>query len=102
MRPTAKGSYSQPSGYAVLESCVPRPLLSQMFVMTRDGIVMTDESVCLDAPDHDTQHKTPKVKIMACSGQNRQKWKYDEQACFAFIFLPKYMLKEKKLHNAFF
>lgn len=80
MRPTAKGTYSQPSGYAVLETCLPRPILSQMFVMTTDGIIMTDESVCLDAPDHDTRHKTPKVKIMACSGHNRQKWRYDEQS----------------------
>ncbi|XP_053986861.1 polypeptide N-acetylgalactosaminyltransferase 1-like [Hylaeus volcanicus] len=79
MRPTAKGTYSQPSGYAVLEGCVPRPILGQMFVMTKDGIVMTDESVCLDAPEHDTQHKTPKVKIMACSGHKKQKWEYDER-----------------------
>ncbi|CAK9812671.1 Polypeptide N-acetylgalactosaminyltransferase 3 [Anthophora quadrimaculata] len=79
MRPTAKGTYSQPSGYAVLETCMLRPILSQMFVMTKDGVIMTDESVCLDAPENDTQHKTPKVKIMACSGHKRQKWQYDEQ-----------------------
>ena len=80
MRPTAKGVYSQPSGYAVLESRIPRPILNQMFVMTKGGVVMTDESICLDAPEHDTQHKTPKVKIMACNGHNRQKWEYNEQA----------------------
>lgn len=79
MRPATKGAYSQPSGYAVLESCIPRPMLSQMFVMTTAGVVMTDESICLDAPEHDTQHKTPKVKIMACSGHARQKWQYDKQ-----------------------
>ena len=80
MRPTAKGAYSQPSGYAVLESRIPRPILNQMFVMTKGGVVMTDESICLDAPERDTQHKTPKVKIMACNGHNRQKWEYNEQA----------------------
>lgn len=87
MRPTAKGTYSQPSGYAVLEDCVPRPILSQMFVMAESGVVMTDESVCLDAPEHDTQHKTPKVKIMACSGSKRQKWEYDKQAK-TFLHVP--------------
>nr|XP_033322137.1 polypeptide N-acetylgalactosaminyltransferase 1-like isoform X1 [Megalopta genalis]XP_033322138.1 polypeptide N-acetylgalactosaminyltransferase 1-like isoform X2 [Megalopta genalis]XP_033322139.1 polypeptide N-acetylgalactosaminyltransferase 1-like isoform X1 [Megalopta genalis] len=87
MRPTTKGTYSQPSGYPVLEGCVPRPILSQMFVMTERGVVMTDESVCLDAPEHDTQHKTPKVKIMACSGSKRQKWRYDEQTK-TFLHIP--------------
>jgi len=82
MRPTAKGSYAQPSGNAVLHSCIPRPMLSQMFVMTKNGVIMTDESVCLDAPERDTQQKTPKVKIMACSGRERQKWQYNEQVLY--------------------
>ncbi|KAG5326479.1 GALT3 acetylgalactosaminyltransferase, partial [Acromyrmex heyeri] len=51
----------------------------RMFVMTKNGVIMTDESVCLDAPERDMQQKTPKVKIMACSGRERQKWKYDEE-----------------------
>lgn len=103
MRPTAKGTYSQPSGYAVLETCLPRPILSQMFVMTKDGIIMTDESVCLDAPDHDTQHKTPKVKIMACSGHDRQKWRYDEQVCFEFlpVFVYKLWINSESLFCPF-
>lgn len=79
MRPTAKGSYTQPSGHAVLHPCIQRPILSQMFVMTKNGIIMTDESVCLDAPDRDTQQKMPKVKIMACSDRDRQKWQYNEK-----------------------
>lgn len=79
MRPLSKASYSQPSAYAVLEPCVPRPILAQMFVMTKSGVVMTDESVCLDAPEHDTIHTRPRVKIMACSGLDKQKWRYDEK-----------------------
>ncbi|XP_011874103.1 PREDICTED: polypeptide N-acetylgalactosaminyltransferase 3 isoform X2 [Vollenhovia emeryi] len=90
MRPTAKGSYAQPSGNAVLHSCIPRPMLSQMFVMTKNGVIMTDESVCLDAPERDTQQKTPKVKIMACSGRERQKWQYDEQTK-VFLHVPSEM-----------
>lgn len=79
MRPFPKGSYAQPSGYAVVQSCSDeKPNLSQMFVMTKHGVVMTDESVCLDASDKDTQNIRPKVKIIACNGQDRQIWRYNE------------------------
>lgn len=40
---------------------------------------MTDESVCLDAPDYDSA-KTPQVRIMACNEYERQRWSYDESA----------------------
>lgn len=40
---------------------------------------MTDESVCLDAPERDDSARQPKVRIMACSGTGRQKWSYSEQ-----------------------
>lgn len=79
MRPLSKASYSQPSAYAVLEPCLQHSILAQMFVMTKSGVVMTDESVCLDAPEHDTLHTRPKVKIMACNGLDKQKWRYDEK-----------------------
>ncbi|XP_034945804.1 polypeptide N-acetylgalactosaminyltransferase 3 isoform X2 [Chelonus insularis] len=79
MKPLSKGMYAQPSGYAGFEPCISPPHLSQMFVMTKDGVIMTDESVCLDAPEHDTKHERPKVKVMACSGLLRQKWNYDEK-----------------------
>ena len=79
----SKGTYAQPAGYAMYEPCVKKPSLSQMFVMTKNGVVMTDESVCLDAPERDTRHIKPKVKIMACSGLNRQKWRYDEDVSHA-------------------
>lgn len=78
MRPLSKGMYAQPSGYAIYEPCVKSPTLSQMFVMATNGVVMTDESVCLDAPERDTRHEKPKVKIMACNGLQRQKWRYDQ------------------------
>lgn len=79
MRPVSRGLYSQPSGYAVLEACAPKPMLNQMMIMTPTGVVMTDESVCMDAPENDTRNLTPKVKITACSGHAKQKWKYTEK-----------------------
>lgn len=47
--------------------------------MRKDGVIMTDESVCLDAPEHDSRHKKPKVKLMACHGFANQKWEYDDK-----------------------
>ncbi|XP_012252918.2 polypeptide N-acetylgalactosaminyltransferase 3 isoform X2 [Athalia rosae] len=79
MRPPAKGTYAQPFGSAILEPCFPTPQLIQMFVMTPEGVIVTDESICLDAPERDTHHEKPKVRITACSGQRRQKWHYDIQ-----------------------
>lgn len=80
MRPTAKGSFSQPFGAAILEPCISPPRLSQMFVMTPEGVIVTDESICLDAPEHDVIREKPKVKITSCSvGTLRQKWRYDAQ-----------------------
>ena len=38
---------------------------------------MTDESVCLDAPDAD-HSKEPQVRIMACLELDRQRWTYGE------------------------
>lgn len=59
---------------------------------------MTDESVCLDAPERDTQQKTPKVKIMACSGRERQKWRYNEQTK-VFLHLPSEMCLQATTEN---
>ncbi|KAL1115575.1 hypothetical protein AAG570_005865 [Ranatra chinensis] len=76
-KPTGKGSLNQPMGPAVLVRCTSVPQLSQMFVMSgeREGFIATDESVCLDSPDSDGS-PFPRVKVMACSGQARQRWKY--------------------------
>ncbi|XP_058791669.1 polypeptide N-acetylgalactosaminyltransferase 3-like [Phymastichus coffea] len=78
MRPLSKGVYSQPSGLVAIQDCISPPNLGQMFIMRKDGVIMTDESVCLDAPEKDTRHNKPKVKLMACSGYASQKWEYDE------------------------
>ncbi|XP_011503411.1 PREDICTED: polypeptide N-acetylgalactosaminyltransferase 3 [Ceratosolen solmsi marchali] len=79
MRPMTKGVFSQPSGFVAYQDCILPPNLGQMFVMTKDGVIMTDESVCLDAPERDNRHEKPKVKLMACSGFASQKWKYHKE-----------------------
>lgn len=69
----------------MVESCLTPANLNQIFVMTKDGIVITDESVCLEAPDRDTVNEKPKVKIMACNGSQKQKWRHDAQVNLLFL-----------------
>jgi polypeptide N-acetylgalactosaminyltransferase len=66
-------------GSAKVMSCTVEPNLLQLFVMSPSGVIMTDESVCLDAPERDHTTLQPKVRIMACSGLDRQKWSYNSQ-----------------------
>lgn len=81
-----KGTYNHPAGNVMTLPCINPPNLVQMFVMTKEGVIMTDESVCLDAPEKDTQHIKPKVKIMMCNGLERQKWEYNEEVIKTFSF----------------
>lgn len=46
--------------------------------MTKEGFVMTDDSICLDAPER-VGIGPLKVRIIACSGFTRQKWEYDRK-----------------------
>lgn len=54
--------------------------LQYAFVYTKKNDVMTDESVCLDVPD--MNEVNAKVKVIACSGSERQKWQYDKNVSF--------------------
>lgn len=66
-----------------------RPSLSLMFVMAPEeglgsgawtGPLMTDESVCLDTPELEAADEIAlKVRIVACTGQKRQRWRYDAE-----------------------
>lgn len=89
-KPTGKGSLNQPMGPATLERCREPPALTQMFVMERgagekDGAaIATDESVCLDAPEKDDKNRTPRVRVIACSGFPRQTWLRDIKVSVRF------------------
>ncbi|XP_018333179.1 polypeptide N-acetylgalactosaminyltransferase 13 isoform X2 [Agrilus planipennis] len=78
IKPIGKESSNQPMGLANINICVNKSLTVEMFVMTEDGIIMTDDSVCLDAPET-TVNSLHKVRIMACSGTRRQRWKYNKK-----------------------
>ncbi|KAK8747487.1 hypothetical protein OTU49_016412 [Cherax quadricarinatus] len=78
-RPVGPGGSNQPTGPALLRECVIETFPLQTFVFTKKGYIMTDESVCLDAPDADSARE-PQVRIMACNEFERQRWTYDEQS----------------------
>ncbi|KAG5885741.1 hypothetical protein JTB14_007848 [Gonioctena quinquepunctata] len=65
-------------GIAKMDSCLGDDVEIEMFVMTKEGFIMTDDSVCLDAPER-IGLGPMKVRIMACSGFTRQKWDYDKK-----------------------
>lgn len=90
-KPSGRGSLNQPMGPVGIRGCdvQGRASLSLMFVMAPDegldsgvwtGSLMTDESVCLDTPELEaTDEIALKVRIVACTGQKRQRWKYDAE-----------------------
>lgn len=78
VRPERTGSTNQPMGIAQLDECMKDDVATGMFVMTPEGVIMTDDSVCLDAPEK-TVLGVAKVRIMACSGLPRQQWIYNKK-----------------------
>ncbi|GFR15792.1 polypeptide N-acetylgalactosaminyltransferase 5 [Trichonephila clavata] len=61
-------------GKMKLASCVFEIYPKQLFVYSKKGQIMTDESVCLDSPEgaEDTY-----VVMLACNEMLRQTWKYE-------------------------
>ncbi|VEN52265.1 unnamed protein product [Callosobruchus maculatus] len=78
IKPDKKGLSNQPMGIAKIEKCFGDDFIVEMFVMTLEGFIMTDDSVCLDAPEK-IGTGPQKVRITACSGFSRQKWEYDHE-----------------------
>ncbi|MCL4129950.1 UNVERIFIED_CONTAM: hypothetical protein GTU68_042670 [Idotea baltica] len=76
-RPQSPGGSIYPTGPAVLKECVIELYAPQSFVFTKKGFIMTDESVCLNAPDAHTSRE-PQVRITPCSEEERQRWTYKD------------------------
>lgn len=72
-RPVSK-TFHQPVGKIRLEECAVTLYSRQLFTLTADGYLMSDESVCLDSPESvaDTA-----VVMIACQGIARQKWSFE-------------------------
>lgn len=70
-------TFGQPYGVASVSDCIIELYPPQLFILTPDGYVKTDDSVCLDAPEH--KDAESEVRIMACNTLDRQKWRYDKE-----------------------
>ena len=73
------GTGNQPSGSAAMEDCMDDFYAQQLLVMTKEGYLMGDESVCLDSPAASNQNEAS-ARFQACAELDRQKWKYDAEA----------------------
>lgn len=76
-----EGSSNQPSGPAILQTCAKDSTFlfafSQLVVVTEQGFIMADESVCLDSPAAMEDEAT--VRFQACIESERQKWQVDSE-----------------------
>ncbi|GAB0096359.1 Polypeptide N-acetylgalactosaminyltransferase [Sergentomyia squamirostris] len=65
-------------GQAAVEPCqkILHNSLTQMFVITKDGKILTDENLCLDASER--AENATLVRLVTCAdASSRQKWLYD-------------------------
>lgn len=71
-------TFGQPYGVASVVDCIIELYAPQMFILTPDGYIKTDDSVCLDAPEY--KDSESEVRIMACNTLDRQKWRWDKDS----------------------
>uniref|UniRef100_A0A1B0DDB3 Polypeptide N-acetylgalactosaminyltransferase n=1 Tax=Phlebotomus papatasi TaxID=29031 RepID=A0A1B0DDB3_PHLPP len=80
MRSASNGAFNQ-FGQATLELCetTPQNSLTQMFVVTKEGKIMTDENLCIDASEKaaESTNNSTMVRLITCSDTVRQSWLYD-------------------------
>ncbi|CAG9863627.1 unnamed protein product [Phyllotreta striolata] len=75
LKPDRKDLSNQPVGVATLNLCLGDDVQIEMFIMTQEGLIMTDDSLCLDAPNKPSADAI-EVRIVACHKFPRQKWRY--------------------------
>lgn len=71
---TSSAGSQQGLGKMKLATCVFEVYPRQLFVFTKEGHIITDESICLDSPEG---AENTYVVMLACNDLRRQKWQYD-------------------------
>ena len=71
-----QGAQSTTSGPAFFDNCLDTFHPGQLFTITQDGFIMTDENLCLDAPQYEEMDSG--VRFSSCSEQERQQWRVEE------------------------
>lgn len=70
-RPVSKNGHAV--GKVLLDKCALEVYGQQNFVYTKQGFLMSDESVCLDVNE---AKEDSDVLLISCMESERQKWKY--------------------------
>ena len=66
---------NHPTELPSLAQCNEKPSLKQMFLMSPEGFIMTDESLCLVATSKVNLDKIEyTIRMLACTGMPKQKW----------------------------
>lgn len=86
-KPKSNNTLHQPFGELTLAPCsYGADLIAEMFVLTPDGRIMTDDNMCLQAPTIEESSRNSlfmkrarkKVKVTQCSGSTAlQKWSFN-------------------------
>lgn len=81
-KPKARNELKQPLGELLLAKCTSTgENLAEMFIVTPQGQVITDEGICLEAPGPTKDLPDPKARMTPCISKNpennRQKWFYN-------------------------
>lgn len=77
-RQAANGIMSGPVGTVDTEACSIEVYSPQLFVYTKQGVIMSDDSVCLDVSQ--SPHTNSPVLMIACSELDRQRWSVDPKS----------------------
>ena len=70
-----QGTQSTTSGPAFFDICLDTFHPGQLFTITQNGFIMTDENLCLDAPQYEEMDSG--VRFSSCSEQERQQWRVE-------------------------
>ena len=89
----SQGSQSQTSGPALFDSCLSSWHPGQLFTLSQAGFLMTDENLCLDAPQHEEPDSG--LRFTSCSEQPRQRWQVEPDRCVAQTDMIKNSLDTK-------
>lgn len=86
-------SSKMPQGQALLAPCDTRAFqLHQQIVVSEQGFIMTDESMCLDVPNYQDESAEASARFSACNQMERQEWSFDDKTQVVTHKLTKHCL----------
>lgn len=77
-QPQTQSELNMPFGQAMIAQCAKSMVMEEMFVITENGEVTTNDGVCLDALETIEPKKNATIaRIVNCANSPRQRWIYD-------------------------